>query len=637
MADIDNALRLWSSTASNNKPIGSTSIGSGLDDNLRQIQSVVRQYLASPGTTIASAATVDLSLADGRQIPISGTNTVTGLGTEVSGVEYLLTTVGTLQFKNSSALVLPKGADYSSSPGDYLLAVSKGAGNWVVPWTSRRWDIVSVKDFGTTGTSDDATVFQLALNSGALGVLIPPGSYTCGPLTTSQAGQKIFAHGATITLKAASVSSLFRANAAGVEIFGGTWSANNIAQSAIVLAADYCTIQEATLQLCGGAGIVGLSNANYLTIAKNVIKDAVTYGIYVECLTADAYGNKIIDNQIDTSATAGAAGIYLTGTNLETFFQRQWQVRGNRCNGSVSTPTAPGLTVRAVDGICTENHVIGYTLGVTADITSRSVISNNRVEGVVGATGYNIEVNGHHNVITGNYTKGGKYGLVISSSTDDLSHNTISGNTFENPTVNAIYIIPSGGKTARYTVISGNNIDMSDVSAGTRAIYLTGDCIHAHITGNNVLGRGSGTANTRAVYLDTPPAAAFISIIGNKISGFERACGVFSSGALTVTDLTSNGNDVSSDVSQSTAFWNFETSAVVGTRVTHINSKNVNGSYQDVHDMLLNVFTLRSTAANNPETVLTAGIGSLFISLNSGQVPYIKSTGANTNTGWVAL
>ena len=58
---------------------------------------------------------------------------------------------------------------------------------------------------------------------------------------------------------------------------------------------------------------------------------------------------------------------------------------------------------------------------------------------------------------------------------------------------------------------------------------------------------------------------------------------------------------------------------------------------KDVHDMLLNVFTMRSTTFNSPEAGLAAGIGSLYISLNTGQVPYIKSTGANTNTGWVAL
>lgn len=134
MADIDSALRQWSSTASSNKPTGATSIGSGLDDNLRAIQAVVRQYLASPGSTIVSASTVDLSTADGYCVPVSGSATVTGLGTEVSGMEYLLTTTGTQVWKNSSALLLPGAADLTAVAGDCLLAHSNGSGNWIIPF-----------------------------------------------------------------------------------------------------------------------------------------------------------------------------------------------------------------------------------------------------------------------------------------------------------------------------------------------------------------------------------------------------------------------------------------------------------------------------------------------------------------------
>jgi len=137
MADVDSQLRLWSATASSNKPTGATSIGSGLDDNLRAVQAVVRQYLASPGSTIASSSTVDLSTADGHTIPISGSNTVTSYGTEVSGIEYLLTATGAHVIKNSSAIALPGAADITTAAGDYWLVESKGSGNWVVPFFGR--------------------------------------------------------------------------------------------------------------------------------------------------------------------------------------------------------------------------------------------------------------------------------------------------------------------------------------------------------------------------------------------------------------------------------------------------------------------------------------------------------------------
>ena len=65
MADIDSSLKNWSTTASSNAPAGATSIGGGLDDNLRQIQATVRADLASIGSNIASASTTDLGAVAG--------------------------------------------------------------------------------------------------------------------------------------------------------------------------------------------------------------------------------------------------------------------------------------------------------------------------------------------------------------------------------------------------------------------------------------------------------------------------------------------------------------------------------------------------------------------------------------------
>ena len=68
MADVASTLRLWSKTAASNSPNDSTTIGGNLADNFQQIQAVVRQYLASTGTNMASASTVDLSTANGYYI-----------------------------------------------------------------------------------------------------------------------------------------------------------------------------------------------------------------------------------------------------------------------------------------------------------------------------------------------------------------------------------------------------------------------------------------------------------------------------------------------------------------------------------------------------------------------------------------
>ena len=110
MADVSATLRLWSKTAGSNSPLGSGTVGTGLAPNLQQIQATVRQYMASPATAMASATTVDLSTADGKYISITGTVTITGLGTESAGIEYILVFTGSLVLTyNATSLIIPGG------------------------------------------------------------------------------------------------------------------------------------------------------------------------------------------------------------------------------------------------------------------------------------------------------------------------------------------------------------------------------------------------------------------------------------------------------------------------------------------------------------------------------------------------
>lgn len=131
MADVASTLRAWSATAGSNSPSGSTIIGAGLDDNLRTIQAVIRQYLASAATNMASASTVDLSTADGFYVNITGGTTITAFGTESAGVHYVLKFASALKLThNATSLILPGGADIVTVAGDTAWVISEGSGNW---------------------------------------------------------------------------------------------------------------------------------------------------------------------------------------------------------------------------------------------------------------------------------------------------------------------------------------------------------------------------------------------------------------------------------------------------------------------------------------------------------------------------
>jgi hypothetical protein len=110
-------------------PSGTTSIATNLDDNLRMIQSVVRYTMASD--TIASATTCDLGTKESQYLTVSGTTTITGLGTISAGIAKYVTFSGALILThNATSLILPTAANITTVAGDTARFLSLGSGNW---------------------------------------------------------------------------------------------------------------------------------------------------------------------------------------------------------------------------------------------------------------------------------------------------------------------------------------------------------------------------------------------------------------------------------------------------------------------------------------------------------------------------
>jgi hypothetical protein len=86
-----------------------------------------------PWTDVASAATTDLGFVNSENLRITGTTTITSFGTSVSGTRRQLRFAGALVLThNATSLILPGGADITTGAGDTAVAISLGAGNWVV-------------------------------------------------------------------------------------------------------------------------------------------------------------------------------------------------------------------------------------------------------------------------------------------------------------------------------------------------------------------------------------------------------------------------------------------------------------------------------------------------------------------------
>jgi hypothetical protein len=93
----------------------------------------ITSAFTQPFVNVASAATADIGAAASQNVTITGTTTITSLGTVAAGIFRRLVFSGALTLThNATSLILPQGGDVVTAVGDSLTAVSLGSGNWRV-------------------------------------------------------------------------------------------------------------------------------------------------------------------------------------------------------------------------------------------------------------------------------------------------------------------------------------------------------------------------------------------------------------------------------------------------------------------------------------------------------------------------
>jgi hypothetical protein len=131
------SLKNWSTTAASNATVDSINFAEGqapstVNDSARALMADVRYALATQDT-IASATTTDIGAKDSGSLTVSGTTTITGLGTVSAGISKRLTFSGALTLThNATSLILPGAANITTAAGDSCVAESLGSGNWKI-------------------------------------------------------------------------------------------------------------------------------------------------------------------------------------------------------------------------------------------------------------------------------------------------------------------------------------------------------------------------------------------------------------------------------------------------------------------------------------------------------------------------
>lgn len=101
-----------------------------VNDNFTENYDAIER-LQAKGTDIASATTTDIGAATGDFVHVTGTTTITGLGTITAGRKRIVRFAGILTLThNATSLILPTGANITTAANDVATFVSEGSGNW---------------------------------------------------------------------------------------------------------------------------------------------------------------------------------------------------------------------------------------------------------------------------------------------------------------------------------------------------------------------------------------------------------------------------------------------------------------------------------------------------------------------------
>lgn len=108
---------------------GRFTAGSGNPEDITL--TALRDALDQARVDVASGATTDIGAVDSHYVRITGTTTITSLGTAAAGIRRLVVFSGVLTLThNATSLILPTGASIATEVGDTARFVSEGSGNW---------------------------------------------------------------------------------------------------------------------------------------------------------------------------------------------------------------------------------------------------------------------------------------------------------------------------------------------------------------------------------------------------------------------------------------------------------------------------------------------------------------------------
>jgi hypothetical protein len=158
-ADIDAAAAIANSKLNLASIAQAVALTGGLTLSSNPLVMTTQPVNMAKGADIASA-TPDIGAATGNYIDVTGTTTITALGTVQAGTQRVVRFTGILTLThNGTSLLLPTAANITTAVNDVAGFVSLGSGNWKCLWY-QRYDGTSLVA-STAATALSGSVIQV--------------------------------------------------------------------------------------------------------------------------------------------------------------------------------------------------------------------------------------------------------------------------------------------------------------------------------------------------------------------------------------------------------------------------------------------------------------------------------------------
>lgn len=252
-----------------------TAFGKANDNFTENYDAIER--LQAKGTDIASATTTDIGAATGDFVHVTGTTTITGLGTITAGRKRIVRFAGILTLTyNATSLILPTGANITTAANDVAVFVSEGSGNWrCIEYTKADGTALIlpslasyVANAGIVATSDS---FQTAISK-------LDGNITNEGIAYQEAGNLLS-------------DNFNRANSASL---GANWTQTGT---------TFSIVSNAMQSSSASGSIIFTNKASYTAIGNSNIENSIsTFDVTIGTINATSFG---VGYGFETTGTAG--------------------------------------------------------------------------------------------------------------------------------------------------------------------------------------------------------------------------------------------------------------------------------------------------------------------------------------------